>query len=376
MHNFESILDKLYHLGVQSANEGNDPANEIACLKNSDLLKVTLPGQLFDFTLDKTEALLGLLADVGKSHPAIGRIYEGHINALYLLHLYGTNKQRDFWYNQVLVERKLFGVWNTDAQIGISFLVHNKEVAIDGAKSFCSGSYLVDMAIIGGKSKTNEEDWLMVAVPMAEVNSSGIDRRSWEPLGMQSSISHTIDFSGILLSDFHVLGSPGDFHRQPYFFGGAIRFAAVHQGIAEAIVEHTKAYLQQLNRLDDPFQKMRLGQMVIALTSAKNWISIGGRHYDKWKNDPSKSADLVAYAHMVRLGISEACTLILELSAKSVGAKGLMKPHMLESFHRDLYYYLRQPAPDATLMKVAEHFIHTASKSNVSIAQNREIDNA
>jgi len=354
-------LDQLAKLTEQS---GRMPAEEILLLKKSGILTIVLPGQELDFNQNRTDALLSLLKDVGRSNGAIGRIFEGHINTLYLIHLYADNAQREFWYNEVKSGKKIFGVWNTDGKTGISFGVKENKVLINGEKGFCSGADLVDYALIGGKTDrpAASSDWQMVIVPMAQVEEFRIDRDSWQPMGMKASVSYTIDFSGIEVEQEGLLGNPGDYLRSPYFLGGSIRFAAVQLGMAEAVYNKTLDFLRGLNRLEDPFQKMRVGKMAMAIQTGQLWIEKGGRNFDEWKQEETKHARLVAFANLNRLTIESVCLEVLQLSTLCVGAKGLMGPGDLERWHRDLSYYLRQPAPDATLQNAANYLISTTEK--------------
>jgi alkylation response protein AidB-like acyl-CoA dehydrogenase len=361
MTDYTLLYQQLDHLATVTEQSGRMPAEEILLLKKSGMLNIVLPGHELDFNNNRTDELLRLLKDVGRSNGAIGRIFEGHINTLYLIHLYADEEQRAYWYNEVEVNKKMFGVWNTDGKTGISFQVTDNDLLIDGAKGFCSGADLVDYALIGGKTDqpASDSDWQMVIVPMKEVEEYRIDRNSWQPMGMKASVSYTIDFSGIRLSPKSLLGQPGDYLKSPYFLGGSIRFAAVQLGMAEAVYNKTLEFLRGLNRLEDPFQKMRIGKMAMAIQTGQLWIEKGGQNFDEWKENETFYKRLVAYANLNRLTIEAVCLEVMQQSTLCVGAKGLMGPGDLERWHRDLSYYLRQPAPDATLQNAAGYLIST-----------------
>ena len=57
---------------------------------------------------------------------------------------------------------------------------------------------------------------------------------------------------------------------------------------------------------------------------------------------------------MVRIAIDEICTEIMMLCQKCIGARGLNKPHHFERIIRDLNTYIRQPAPDHTLLEIGK----------------------
>jgi len=377
MKDYTSLFLQLDQLARTTEQSGQMPREEIVLLKKSGLLSIVLPGNELDFNRGNTSALLQLLKAVGSSNGAVGRIYEGHINTLFLIHLYAKPAQRQRYYQEVLHE-KLFGVWNTDALPGISFSQFSEKLTINGAKSFCSGADLVDYALIGGKTDQpgNESDWQMVIVPMDQVEEQRIDRASWQPMGMKASVSYSIDFSNIELGLNALLGHPGDYFKAPYFLGGAIRFAAVQLGMTETVYNKSLDYLRSLNRLEDPFQKMRIGKMAMAIHSAQLWIQQAGQHFDEWKESPADDERLIAYANLCRLSIENTALEALQLSTLCVGAKGLMAPGDLERWHRDLSYYLRQPAPDATLQNAAGYLIRSeepiANCFRSSVAKNAE----
>jgi hypothetical protein len=52
---------------------------------------------------------------------------------------------------------------------------------------------------------------------------------------------------------------------------------------------------------------------------------------------------------MARTAIERICLDTIELVERSIGVRGLLRPHPIERLVRDLTIYLRQPAPDAAL---------------------------
>ena len=67
------------------------PAQEFGWLREAGLLSITLPDEPLAFGQRNTAQQLALLRLVGKGNLSVGRIYEGHINALSLIHLFGTD---------------------------------------------------------------------------------------------------------------------------------------------------------------------------------------------------------------------------------------------------------------------------------------------
>lgn len=351
------LLKQIADHAPETDREGSFPHEAFKLMAEEGLPRITLPGQQLDFNQGNTAALLQLLKQIGSADLAVGRIYEGHINALYLIHLYGSDGQKQQWIADAQ-ENKLFGVWNTQAGDGIS--IHSKgngRYTLQGAKTFCSGAGFIHRPLVTGELKNSHQTgWQMCVVPVEKTAPIRQDASFWQPMGMKASISYRMDFTGIEISEEDLLGAPGDYYRQPVFGGGAIRFAAVQLGAAEALLDATIHYLKELGRTADPFQKARVAEMTWLVTSGNQWLDHAGNNTDRWLHDSAaKAAEIVAYANMTRTAMEEICLRTLQLAERAVGARGLMRPHPFERIHRDLSFYLRQPAPDASLTAIADH---------------------
>ena len=331
------------------------PRREMAAVRKAGLLHVTLPGEPLDQRHANTPALLQVLKLIGQGNLSVGRIYEGHVNALKLIHIYGTAAQQQRYFADARAGH-LFGVWNTEMQDGIHLDTQpDGSVRIRGSKSFCSGSVHVSRPIVPGvlhDKKGKARGWQMTVVPLDRYDPP-VDKSFWTPLGMRNSVSYKIDFTGIPLTVADLLGRPGDYNRQPYLGGGAIRFAAVHLGGAAALLEATRDYLCQLRRTEDCYHRTRMGQMAILVESGKQWLEHSGRITDGSSDD----AEIVYYANMTRTAIATICTDCLRLAEHSAGARGMLHPYPFPRLHADLSMYLRQPSPDAALEAVGQHYL-------------------
>jgi alkylation response protein AidB-like acyl-CoA dehydrogenase len=153
-----------------------------------------------------------------------------------------------------------------------------------------------------------------------------------------------------------LIGEPGDYHRQPWFTGGSIRFAAVQLGGAEALWAAARAYVQDQRRIDDPYHTMRAAQMALAVESGNLWL----RGAAEMNERPAEAAaQIAAYANMMRSAIEQICLDVIRLAERSIGARGMLRPHPAERIIRDLTMYLRQPAPDAALAQVGSFVVHS-----------------
>ncbi len=358
--NKDTINDLLTQVANQAAEsdvEGDFPVNSFAALAEAGLLSVTLPGQPFDASVASTSALLQLLKRIGGANLAVGRVYEGHINALHLIHLFADKEQTKTWFADVH-NHHLFSVWNTQASDGVRIhAVGSGRYVLEGCKTFCSGAGWINRPLVTGELMDGQtaRGWQMCIIPTERVQTIPQDDSFWKPLGMRASASFKMDFTGVELTENDLLGKPRDYYQQPHFSGGAIRFAAVQLGGAESLFEHTRQFLRDLNRTGDPFQKARLAEMAWLVESGNQWINTAAQKADQWfleKVDPAKT---VAYANMTRTAIEGICTRVMQLTEQAVGARGLLRPLPFERIIRDLTLYLRQPAPDATIQDIGAY---------------------
>ncbi|WP_157928908.1 acyl-CoA dehydrogenase family protein [Pararhizobium haloflavum] len=283
----------------------------------------------------KTEAtpeLLRLLAAVGRGDMSTGRLYEGHVNAVILARQFsrGAALERA---ERLLAAGGTFGVWNTDAPQE-PLVIENG--VLSGKKNFASGVDRLSHAIVTTGSMAERMMWL---VPIENLS---IDRSWWKPMGMRSSGSHVVDFSGVVLEDDWAIGFPGDYTSEPLISAGAIRFVAVQVGGMHAILDVTLDHLRRLSRCEDRLQQQRLAKMAIAVETGYLWLDRVGR---EWRQ-PKLAKTVIPSTAAARGVVENAAMLVLDLAEKSVGAAGMIAPHPLERLVRDLRTYLRQPNPD------------------------------
>ena len=308
-----------------------------------------------------TLQLLALLKRIGSLNLAVGRVYEGHVNALQLIQTFGTPAQIERFARDARDEQRLFGVWNTEAADGVKIFPDGKNCfRLEGAKTFASGSGFVTRPFVN--CALPDGGWQMCVVPLEAVETT-VDPTWWRPLGMRATRSFRVDFTGVELCRENLIGAAGDYYRQPYFSGGAIRFAAVQLGGAESLFDETRKFLQMQNRTGDAYQRARLGEMAMRVESGDGWLRGAARLFDDYLNDQSdaKIERVLAYAAMTRTAIEQICQDVMLFCERSVGARGLMRPLPFERIIRDLKIYLRQPAPDATLDSIGKFVLENTA---------------
>ncbi|WP_232073956.1 acyl-CoA dehydrogenase family protein [Spirosoma aureum] len=354
------LISRLAGSADQTDDDKTFPEAAFDWLAEAGLLAVTLPGRELDGRLPVMVQLLHLLKRIGTGNLAVGRIYEGHINALNLIALYARPDQERIWNDDAQAYNRLFSVWNTQADDGVRIhAIGEGRYRLEGAKTFCSGAGWIHRPLVTGELVgADTHGWQMCIIPTERVKPITQDNTFWQPLGMRASVSYKLDFTGVEIDEADLLGQPGDYFRQPYFSGGAIRFAAVQLGGAEALLNETRTLLTSMNRTDDVFQKTRLAEMAYLVESGNQWITMAGAKTDEWLGYEKETDRIVAYANMTRTAIEEICLRVMQLAERSIGARGLMRPLPFERLHRDLTFYLRQPAPDATIAAIGHYVLN------------------
>lgn len=354
----DALIREIADASPETDDDRMFPEQAFSWLAEAGLLAISLPGHDLDHRLSNTSGLLQLLKRIGSGNLAVGRVYEGHINALNLVSLYATPAQKETWFKDAS-NHHLFSVWNTQAQDGVRIQsIGNGRYVLEGAKTFCSGSGWIQRPLVTGELLGAERTgWQMCIIPTERVKPIPQDTTFWQPLGMRASASYKLDFTGVEIGEDDLLGQPGDYFGQPHFSGGAIRFAAVQLGGAEALFDATRALLASMGRTDDGAQRSRLAEIAYLIESGNQWLNAAGRKTDEWLLRGNEAERIVAYANMTRTAIEEICLRVMQLTERSVGARGLMRPLPFERIHRDLTFYLRQPAPDATIADIGQYVL-------------------
>jgi alkylation response protein AidB-like acyl-CoA dehydrogenase len=296
-------------------------------------------------------AEIAALRRTGARNASLGRIFEGHVNGAQLVARCGSAAQRNAAHDAIAAGH-IFGVWNTQADTDqLRIQRHDDGYRLRGAKTWASGAGSITRPIV--TAAWPDGGVQMIALPIDEL-AVNIDASAWHPLGMEASDSFRVAFDGIRIRMCDLLGVPGDYERQPWFFAGALRFAAVQTGIIERLFAETVKYLQKRGRTDDPFQCARIGEMKIAVGTAIAWLDAGAAAWTRFDEDPAArtTADVLDVVDMARTVVERAGLDVIERAVRSVGARGLIEPEPFAALVRDLQMYLRQPAPDAALLRI------------------------
>ena len=283
-------------------------------------------------------ALLRLLYATGRRDLPLGRLFEGHVDALQIITRYGTDEQAAAACRAARAGAA-FGVWNADLRGEDLRLEHGR---LSGGKAFASGAGVISHALVTLDRPVGRQ---LLLIDLA-LTPPAIDRSVWRVVGMQRSETHVVRWRDAPVDAAAEIGAPGDYVREPWFTGGALRFAAVQAGGIAALLDHSRDHLLATGRAQDPHQAGRLARLyglAQAAAAAVREAATG------WFADPAARLPLVAAA---RAAVYEAGGTALTIAQDAVGVQGMFVDHPLAAAVTDLSVYLRQPGPDTQRMTV------------------------
>lgn len=337
--------------------DGAFPAEDIAALREHGLLAAPLPPRHGGAGLGTMPGgavpLLRVFRRIGHASLPLGRLYEGHVNAIKLIFHYGGAAQQALLAAEAMAGR-LFGVWNTEGADGVNLTGSPADGwRLSGSKIYASGAGQVQRPLITART---EDGAVRMVVPELAPGERA-DLSGWVAHGMRASATGTLDFSGLAVDAAELIGAPGDYLRQPMFSAGAWRFAAVHLGGVERLLDELRAHLARTGRAADPYQLARVGEAAMAAETAHLWLERACRLAEDPGADPETA---VAYVNLARLAVERAALEVLEHTHRSIGLACFLRTHPVERLSRDLATYLRQPAPDRALAQAAAHVLAAA----------------
>ena len=326
------------------------PADDVEKLRDVGALAAPVPGALGGLGLG-TEAngamhLAEVLRLIGRGNLSLGRLYEAHVNVLRLIVRYGTERQMRHAADLALAGQ-LFGLWVTDAPDAQVRLT--EEFVLHGMKAPCSGAGDVRHALITARLPSGETRMVMIGpVPLQNADPSG-----WVMQGMRAARNGSLIMEGIGVAASALIGSDGDYLREPDFSAGAWRGTAVALGGLEALVAEMRATLVDRDRAADAHQRVRIGEALIALETARMWVHRAALLGEASEGD---AGDIANTVNLARIAVETAGLDIIRLVQRSLGLTAFRVGTLTELLLRDLATYLRQPAPDVVLEEAAAHF--------------------
>lgn len=300
-------LDDAWHIG-----------ESLQYLVKSGWGSLPLPGS--GQTLDRWR----VLSHVGGHDLSLAKLFEGHTDALAILHELGRP--------DLHVPARVWGVWCAEPpgqKIQFTREKCDGVGLIYGTKPWCSGARHVNWALLSGWNDAGDPCLLAVDMKQPEVR---VTTEGWHAVGMQASASQDVEFDG---AHAQLVGSPGAYVARAGFHHGSGGVAACWYGAAASIVEIVQVILR--DRPEALHGLAHLGAMDVSLAQAACLLRVAAQYIDAKPHQTCEYA-----ANRARLAVESAAETILLRAPRALGAGPLCKNARLARMMADLPVFIRQ----------------------------------
>jgi alkylation response protein AidB-like acyl-CoA dehydrogenase len=352
LEQFRVLVRPLQTAGLV-ADHAEFPTEAMRLLTDAGALTAPLPIALGGLGLGterhRGRVLLDFLHLLGQASLPLGRLLEAHVNALRIVMRYGNPDQQAV-VGEAVRSGALFALWVTDPpENGLRMVANGDARVLVGTKMFCSGAGHATHAVVTAEDH-GETRLLLVGLG----NGERVSSLAAGLAGMRAAVTGQVEFSGMPVSADRIIGAAGDYLREPDFSAGAWRSSAVALGGLFRLLDLLRTQLSARGRQDDPHQRARFGQALIAHESGWLWLDRAGRMAEDLQAD---DAEIVATVGLARIAVERACLDGIELVQRSLGLGAFSTGNPVERVARDLATYLRQPAADEVLHNAAGYFM-------------------
>lgn len=254
---------------------------------------------------------------------SLGRLCEGHGDALAILFEAGMKPK----------ENASYGVWASRGRGNNTFA---ERVAggwrLGGTKSFCSGSGIVERALVTADSSDGQ---LLFDLPVDEYVSAVVPD-SWPAVGMAESRSETLEFAGVV-GDSQLVGHPGFYTGRAGFWHGAAGVASCWYGGAVGLVNDL---VRELGHEPSEHALADLGESLALLESMRLVLQHVASAIDEDPLDAAGNGHFLAL--VARQVVHDGAQTTLARVASAGGARPLCLNSAQARRAADLFVYLSQ----------------------------------
>jgi len=323
---FQSDQDPLSPLREQLRELGAaTPAAALQRLIAAGADRLPLPGQ--GATLQRWRAL----AAVGAHDLSLAKLFEGHTDALAILHEAGVAHDD---------AGVTWGTWCTeppDARVRLDAVADGGFV-LNGRKAWCSGAQSVSHAVVSCWSAKGEA--MLAAVDLRQPGVS-MTLDAWQAVGMRDSASIDVHFNGARAQP---LGGPGFYVRRAGFWHGGAGVAACWFGAATALAG---ALAQAMGARPDSHRLAQLGEVTVTLKGSAALMRETAAAIDR-----APDADAMLAALSARLSVDAAATSVLAAVGRALGPGPMCKDAAMARRFADLPVFIRQSHAERDLEAV------------------------
>jgi hypothetical protein len=287
---------------------------------------------------------LGLVRRVAAADGSVGRIFDGHLNAVERLAVQAPAELRDRELAAIRAGRLRAGVWGGDPIPGEGPAAEIRQMAagevLRGVKTFCSGAGGLHRALVlaGDGEGLPSAVW----IDLTDKTHVEIDTEWYRSHGLRASVSHRVVFHDApVLARF---GPPGALAAHPWFSRDALRTAASWAGMADTAVNAALDGLATRPSVTE-LEGLAAGRILTARRTIDVWLEHGASAMD------AVSDELPAVALHARAAISDACRALLDEAARACGSGPFARAEGLDRARRDLEVFLLQHRLDPLLAR-------------------------
>jgi len=336
----DEVLDGIAAGAVERDRVPAFPAEPFRALERAGVLRLTVPGEGGRSPVPPAEEWAAV-REVSAADASVGRVLDGHFNAVERLALLLDEPLRSEEMRAVEAGQRWLGVWGADPVEGEGAPARlTPDGTVEGVKVFCSGAGGVDRALVLVRGEEPGPP-LLAYVDLAE--RAEVDLAWYRGAGMRASESHRVVFSGARV--VAVLGEPGELGREPWFGRDAIRTAATWAGAADSALE---AMLEDARRrADEDIVALAAGRALSARGTIDAWFDRAAAEIDA---DPQKPAGELSVA--LRQEVAQACRAILAEAEVALGSRPFAQGGTLDRARRDLGIFLLQHRLDPMVARM------------------------
>jgi alkylation response protein AidB-like acyl-CoA dehydrogenase len=285
-----------------------------------------------------------LLRRVAAADASVGRLLDGHLNAVERLEAAGEPGLRETELAKIEGGSRLLGVWGADPAPGegppARIVAAGGGEVLRGVKTFCSGAGGIDAALV---MVGDDDDGAAPRLVLVECDERvEVDRGWYRGAGMRASESHRVVFREAPV--VAILGEPGELGREPWFSRDAMRTAAGWAGMVDAAAEAALADLSA-RRAAEPLSQLAAGRIEAARGSVDAWLVLAAGAADEGR-------ELKGLSVLMRAEIDRAAKAILETAAAACGSHPFVTAGPLDRARRNLETFLLQHRLDPLLARL------------------------
>lgn len=308
---------------------------------------------------------LQLVRRVAAADGSVGRIFDGHLNAVERLAVHAPAPLRERELEALRGGFLLAGVWGGDPvgaegeAAGVA--ARDSGEVLRGVKTFCSGAGGIDRAAVLARAQDGGPP-LLVWIDVTDRSHVEVDGSWYRARGLAASVSHRVVFHDAPV--LARLGAPGAIALQPWFGRDALRTAASWAGMADTAVQAALETLAS-RALRSELEALAAARMLTSRHTIDVWLARAATAMD------AAAPELAEVALHARAAIAAACRELLAEAARACGSRPFARALALDRARRDLELFLLQHRLDPLLAREGARVLDALAAKNPATSGER-----